>query len=114
MQLVFYLTTFSTLCMSYLLYLMFRCDRRCDGCDGKFGNFVVTKHTPKEVDAPGGSLLTSENRFSQSPEVDSRAGCLCIVHTTLLEIRGHYTTENDSMSQRCSRLQAHCKVTKRK
>ena len=24
---------------------MFRCDRRCDGCDGKFGNFVGTKHT---------------------------------------------------------------------
>src|SRR6185503_4916956 len=47
MQLVFYLTTFSTLCMSYLLYLMFRCDRRCDGCDGKFGNLVGTKHTPR-------------------------------------------------------------------
>ena len=31
--------------MDYLLYLMFRCDRRCDGCDGKFGNFVGTKHT---------------------------------------------------------------------
>ena len=31
--------------MCYLLYLMFRCDRRCDGCDGKFGNFVGTKHT---------------------------------------------------------------------
>jgi len=31
--------------MSYLLYLMFRCDKRCDGCDGKFGNFVGTKHT---------------------------------------------------------------------
>ena len=29
--------------MCYLLYLMFRCDRRCDG---KFGNFVGTKHTP--------------------------------------------------------------------
>ena len=28
--------------MDYLLYLMFRCDRRCDG---KFGNFVGTKHT---------------------------------------------------------------------
>ena len=24
---------------------MFRCDRRCDGCDGKFGNLVGTKHT---------------------------------------------------------------------
>ena len=34
--------------MSYLLYLMFRCDRRCDGCDGKFGNFVGTKHTHDE------------------------------------------------------------------
>ena len=31
--------------MSYLLYLIFRCDRRCDGCDGKFGNLVGTKHT---------------------------------------------------------------------
>ena len=31
--------------MGYLLYLMFRCDRRCDGKFGKFGNFVVTKHT---------------------------------------------------------------------
>ena len=26
--------------MSYLLYLMFQCDRRCDG---KFGNLVGTK-----------------------------------------------------------------------
>jgi len=31
--------------MGYLLYLMFRCDRRCDGCDEKFGNLVGTKHT---------------------------------------------------------------------
>ena len=31
--------------MDYLLYLMFRCDKRCDGCDGKFGNLVGTKHT---------------------------------------------------------------------
>jgi len=31
--------------MGYLLYLMYRCDRRCDGCDGKFGNLVGTKHT---------------------------------------------------------------------
>ena len=31
--------------MGYLLYLIFRCDRRCDGCDGKFGNLVGTKHT---------------------------------------------------------------------
>ena len=46
MQLVFYLTIFSIPCMGYLLYLMFRCDRRCDGCDGNFGNFVGTKHTP--------------------------------------------------------------------
>ena len=27
---------------------MFRCDRRCDGCDGKFGNFVGTKHTQRK------------------------------------------------------------------
>ena len=32
--------------MGYLLYLMFWCDRRCDGCDGKFGNFVEL-NTPK-------------------------------------------------------------------
>ena len=25
---------------------MFRCDRRYDGCDEKFGNLVGTKHTP--------------------------------------------------------------------
>ena len=31
--------------MCYLLYLIFWCDRRCDGCDGKFGNFVETRHT---------------------------------------------------------------------
>ena len=31
--------------MSYLLYLMFRCDKRCDGKFGKFRNFVATKHT---------------------------------------------------------------------
>ena len=31
--------------MCYLLYLIFRCDRRCDGCDEKFENFVGTKHT---------------------------------------------------------------------
>ena len=24
---------------------MYRCDRRCDGRDGKFGSFVGTKHT---------------------------------------------------------------------
>jgi len=24
---------------------MYRCDRRCDGCDRKFGNLVGTKHT---------------------------------------------------------------------
>ena len=24
---------------------MYRCDRRCDGCDGKFGNLAETKHT---------------------------------------------------------------------
>ena len=35
--------------MSYLIYLMFRCDRRCDGCDGKFRNFVGTKHTLGEL-----------------------------------------------------------------
>ena len=28
---------------------MFRCDKRCDGCDGKFGNFVGTKHTPHDL-----------------------------------------------------------------
>ena len=32
--------------MGYLLYLMFRCDWRYNGCDGKFGNLVGTKHTP--------------------------------------------------------------------
>ena len=49
MQLVFYLTTFSTPCMCYLLYLMFRSDKKCDRCDGKFGNFMGTKHTPASV-----------------------------------------------------------------
>ena len=40
MQLVFYLSTFSTSCMSHLLYLMFR-------CDGKFGfkGCLGSKHT---------------------------------------------------------------------
>ena len=33
--------------MGHLLYLIFRCDRRCDGKFGKFGNFVGTKHTPR-------------------------------------------------------------------
>ena len=33
--------------MGHLLYLMFRCDRGCDGKFGKFGNFVGTKHTLK-------------------------------------------------------------------
>ena len=42
--------------MSYLLYLMFRCDRRCDGCDEKFENFVVTKHTQtRSTQEPGPS-----------------------------------------------------------
>ena len=35
--------------MSHLLYLMFRCDRGCDGKFGKFGNFVGSKHTQEEV-----------------------------------------------------------------
>jgi len=34
--------------MGHLLYLMFRCDRGCDGKFGKFGIFVGTKHTPRE------------------------------------------------------------------
>ena len=59
MQLVFYLTTFSTPCMSYLLYLMFRCDRRCDECDGKFENFVGTKHTLCLDEEKGGEKVTS-------------------------------------------------------
>ena len=42
MQLFFYLTTFSTPCMNHLLYLIFRCDRRCDE---KFEILVGTKHT---------------------------------------------------------------------
>ena len=36
--------------MSHLLYLMFRCDRRCDGKFGKFENFVGTKHTHRQDD----------------------------------------------------------------
>ena len=28
---------------------MFRCDRRCNGCDEKFVNLVGTKHTRKGV-----------------------------------------------------------------
>ena len=32
--------------MGHLLYLMFQCDRECDG---KFGKFVGTKHTPRCV-----------------------------------------------------------------
>ena len=44
--------------MSYLLYLMFRCDRRCDGCDGKFGNLVGTKHTHGVLNVVGKNLIT--------------------------------------------------------
>ena len=36
--------------MDHLLYLMFRCDRRCDGKFGKFENFVGTKHTQSGED----------------------------------------------------------------
>ena len=36
--------------MGHLLYLMFRCDRGCDGKFEKFGNFVGTKHTPDIYD----------------------------------------------------------------
>ena len=32
--------------MGHLVYLMFRFDRGCDGKFEKFGNFVVSKHTP--------------------------------------------------------------------
>ena len=46
--------------MSYLLYLMFRCDKRCDGCDEKFGNFMGTKHTPH--------LKAVEMRAKEKPE----------------------------------------------
>ena len=31
--------------MGHLLYLMFRCNRGCDGKFGKFENFVASKHT---------------------------------------------------------------------
>ena len=37
MQLIFYLSTFSTPCMGHLLYLMFR-------CDGKFGGVGGSEH----------------------------------------------------------------------
>ena len=35
--------------MGHLLYLMIRCDRGCDEKFGKFGNFVVSKHTRSPV-----------------------------------------------------------------
>ena len=35
--------------MSHLLYLMFRCDRECDGKFREFGNFVGTKHTLRKL-----------------------------------------------------------------
>ena len=47
--------------MSYLLYLIFRCDKKYDGCDEKFGNFVGTKHTltqqPTAADHARSALL---------------------------------------------------------
>ena len=42
--------------MSYLLYLIFRCDRRCDG---KFGNLVGTKHTLGENESYMKTFLQS-------------------------------------------------------
>ena len=59
--------------MDYLIYLIFRCDRRCDG---KFGNFVGTKHTQRDnpcklgtrndsgmIDAPGFQIWTRQIRI---------------------------------------------------
>ena len=46
--------------MSYLLYLMFRCDRRCDGCDEKFGNFVEN-NTPRFFLKLTSAFLSSTN-----------------------------------------------------
>ena len=47
----FYLTIINTPYMSYLLYLMFRCDSECDGKFEKFGNFVGSKHTLSQLTA---------------------------------------------------------------
>ena len=47
--------------MGYLLYLMFWCDRRCDGCDGKFGNLVGTKHTLRQLLRPA---KTCQGRYT--------------------------------------------------
>ena len=107
MQLVFYLTIFSTPCMGYLLYLMFRCDRRCDGCDGKFGNFVGTKHTPrrgivKHCDDRGVSLVSLAG-----PPMSSTARAVQLTSRSLTKGKPsgnnaapapHFMTESDSIS----------------
>ena len=51
--------------MNYLLYLMFRCDRRCDGYNGKFENLVGTKHTH------GGKEECSEAHSGMSAEFNA-------------------------------------------
>ena len=68
----FYLTTFSTQCMCYLLYLMFRCDRRCDGCDGKFGNSLETKHTLRRFSLVGRARPDKPRSRSVRPAGTSR------------------------------------------
>ena len=75
----------------YLLYLMFRCDRRCDGCDGNFENFVGTKHTlPDElncqwiwfgrtwpVDGAGGAGVPRPRRWIRPPAPMSWCSIAC-------------------------------------
>ena len=48
--------------MGHLLYIMFRCDRGCDGKFGKFGNFVGSKHTHycrRHIDIDNTSVMSA-------------------------------------------------------
>ena len=53
--------------MGHLLYLMFRCDRGCDGKFGKFGNFVGTKHTLEQIPGCASVNFPSIRELNFSP-----------------------------------------------
>ena len=67
MQLVFYLPTFSTPCISHLLYLKFRCDfdvmESLENLNGKFEGIGGTKHSHACTQLVTRRLLINQQTF---------------------------------------------------
>jgi len=86
MQLVFYLSTFSTPCMSHLLYLIFR-------CDGKFGRVGGTKHSHGVIDLPLHDKNGQPDTIEAKKNLTNR-GCRLPLHTPVIYIKNDVMKNN--------------------